>query len=153
MLASIVIVILIIIIFVILFRSISNNKSSNIHSLSRELEKIQTKYDYLRARRQELRRELQEKERTLLNKRNNQEKIPTISVEDLDHDETDESEKISRYLISQGKLTMEQHEKARQKMGILKMDYLGVCMALGYIDLETSKQVMKANQIKSKRFD
>ena len=97
-----------------------------------------------------LKKECEEKERQLTTLRNNQEGIKTISLEDLDIEDIDENEKVSRYLIQEGKITMEQNEKVLQKMNILQMDYLGVCMTLGFINLDTAKKAIKINKIISR---
>lgn len=128
------------------FRLITQSKVSSINSLANYLQKVQSKYEFLAKRKSELKAELARKEQELATLKNNQEGIKTYSAADLNITEEDENEKLSRFLISSGKITMEQNEKVMNKMDILKMDYLSACMALGFIDLETSKKVKKANR-------
>jgi len=122
---------------VFLFRLISQSKISSMNSLSNHRQKVENKYEYLIKRKNDLRADLAKKEKQLTSLKNNQDGIKTLTADELNINEEDEDEKISRFLISSGKITMEQNEKALQKMAILKMDYLATCMALGYIDLET----------------
>ncbi|WP_229593744.1 hypothetical protein [Pseudodesulfovibrio sediminis] len=126
------------------------NKTTNLNTLSQEHQKVQSKYEFMVKHKKELIKELAEKEKALTSLRNNREGLKTISADDLDLNEADENEKVSRYLISQGKITMEQNEKVLKKMDVLKLDYLGVCLALGLIDIKTGKQAIKANKVHSR---
>lgn len=128
------------------YRVISQSKELKINTLSKQKQKYQSKYEYLVRKKNELKAELAEKERQLATLRNSQEGIKTYTAADLDISEESETEKISRFLISSGKISMEQNEKAMKKMAVLKMDFLATCMALGFIDLETSQKVMKASK-------
>lgn len=132
------------------FRIISQNKDISMNALDAEQYKIQSKYTFLINRQKELKAELLEKQRTLTTLRNSQQGIKTFSAEDLDMDDQDESEKISRYLLQQGEISLEQNERALKQMELLKMDYLGVCIAMGFIDIETGKKALKANKLTSK---
>ncbi|WP_281762424.1 hypothetical protein [Pseudodesulfovibrio nedwellii] len=100
--------------------------------------------------RKELKAELEEKIQRLTRLRNNQEGVKIISSDDLNIEDVDDTEKISRYLLQNSKITLEQNERALKKMEILKMDFLAVCLALGFVDMETSKQALKANNIQLK---
>lgn len=104
---------------------------------------VRAKYEAVLARKRDLARELEDKERALAGLRTNVEGIKTISAHDLDIDGSDETERVSRYLLSQGKLSLEQSQKAQDKMTTLQMDYLAVCLTLGFIDLNTAKAASK----------
>jgi len=108
---------------------------------------LQTRHQSLRDQKRDLERDLINKEQTLASLRSSQGGIRGITVADLEAAEADENEKIGRYLLNQGKITREQHDRALKKMEILKMDYIGVCMALGFIDLETVRQAEKAGKL------
>lgn len=137
-------------IFLFLYRAISLNKISELSRLTTKQENLKNKYDFLLNQKRELKKEIENKKRDLTTLRNNQDGIKTISVEDLDVEDVDENEKVSRYLIQEGKITMEQNEKVLQKMEVLQMDYIGVCMTLGYINLDTAKKAIKINKVVSK---
>jgi len=141
--------------FLFLYHTITRNKVAKLNSLASKKQSVKSKYEFMFNYRRELKKELEEKEKQLTTLRNNQEGIKTISVDDLDVEEIDDNEKVSRYLIQHGKITMEQNIKVLQKMEILHLDYLGVCMTLGFIDLKTAKQAIKVNKIhtKSMTFD
>lgn len=139
-----------VIIFLYLYRNISLNKITETNSFQTKIENLKQKYEFMRGRKRELERELKDKKRQLATLRNNQEGIRTISADDLDVEEIDENEKVSRFLIQEGKITLEQNEKVLKKMEVLQLDYIGVCMTLGYIDIETAKRVIKINKIASK---
>ena len=130
--------------------SVSRFKISEINSLENQRVTLKGKFDFMISQRRELRKEVEDKERQLATLRNNQEGIKTISARDLDIVDVDENEKVSRYLIQEGKITLEQNEKVLQKMEIMQMDYIGSCLALGYIDLNTAKKAVKINKISSK---
>nr|WP_287410428.1 hypothetical protein [Pseudodesulfovibrio sp.] len=139
-----------VLIFIFLLRMISQYKISNLNFLSNEQQKIQSKYDFMVKNRKELKAELEEKIQRLTRLRNNQEGVRIISSDDLNIEDVDDTEKISRYLLQNSKITLEQNERALKKMEILKMDFLAVCLALGFVDMETSKQALKANNIQLK---
>ena len=139
-----------VLIFIFLLRMISQYKISNLNSLSNKQQKIQSKYDFMVKHRKELKAELEEKIQRLTRLRNNQEGVRIISSDDLNIEDVDDTEKISRYLLQNSKITLEQNERALKKMEILKMDFLAVCLALGFVDMETSKQALKANNIQLK---
>lgn len=150
MILPIIIIAALIFVFLFIFRAISQNKLSILTALEAQRKSAKSKYDFMLSQKRELTREIKDKERQLATLRNNQQGIKTISVADLDVKEIDENEKVSMYLIQEGKITMEQNEKVLQKMGILQMDYLGVCMTLGYIDLDTAKKAIKVNKVVSR---
>lgn len=130
--------------FFVVFRLISKHRTLTLTALQNEQHELTTKHEILAALRRELQRELAEKKTLLASLQNRNTPLPGISIDDLDVVETDESATYSRYLLNQKKITLEQNERVLQKMDILKMDYLGVCMALGFIDLATSQQAQKA---------
>jgi len=150
MIIPIIILCLTFLIFAFLLRAISQYKVSNISSLSLQQQKVQSKYEFMVKHRRELKAELEEKIQRLTRLRNNQEGVKIISADDLNINDVDDSEKISRYLLQNGKISLEQNERALKKMDVLKMDFLAVCLALGFIDMETGKQALKANKIQLK---
>lgn len=132
---------------VFFFRMISMNKSAALTALDNQRQKVKAKYEFVASRRQELERTVDKKEKEITTLKNNQEGIKILSAKDMDISDENNDDKISRYLMTSGKITMEQNETALQKMGVLKMDFLGTCMALGFIDLKTSKEALKANKV------
>jgi hypothetical protein len=115
--------------------------------LNNRQNELETRHQSLRNQKRDLERDLAGKEQALASLRSSQGDIRGITVADLEAAEADENEKIGRYLLNQGKITREQHDRALKKMEILKMDYIGVCMALGFIDLETGRQAEKAGKL------
>jgi F0F1-type ATP synthase membrane subunit b/b' len=107
---------------------------------------IREKHDFILAKKKELTAELADKERELATLRNSGEGIKAISTRDLETTDVDENEKASRYLLAQGKITLEQNQKAFDKMNTLQMDYLAVCLTMGFIDLETAKAAAKVGK-------
>lgn len=138
--------------FFILFRMISKHRYTTLDALQDEQHELTTRHDLLAAQRRDLQREITEKETLLASLRAKDTPLPGASMHDLDmEDEEDSTAAYSRYLLTQKKITLEQHERAMQKMSILKMDYLGVCITLGFIDLETSQQAQKAGKLSASR--
>ena len=150
MILPIIILIVIVGVFLFIYQMISQNKIFKLNALAAQKKTAKSKYEFMMDQTKVLKKECEEKERQLTTLRNNQEGIKTISLEDLDIEDIDENEKVSRYLIQEGKITMEQNEKVLQKMNILQMDYLGVCMTLGFINLDTAKKAIKINKIISR---
>jgi len=134
-------------IFFVAFRMISKYRYATMNELNNRQNELETRHQSLRDQKRGLERDLVNKGQALANLRNNQGDIRGITVADLEAAEADENEKIGRYLLNQGKITQEQHDRALKKMEILKMDYIGVCMALGFIDLETVRQAEKASKL------
>ncbi len=133
--------------FFYLYRIITKKRVFEDASLESQRNSAKNKYQFMLNHRRDLKDELADKERALATLRNSQEGIKTISAKDLDIDEVDENDKVSRYLIQEGKITLEQNEKVLKKMQILQMDYIGVCLTLGFIDLKTAKKAIKINKI------
>ncbi len=50
------------------------------------------------------------------------------------------NEKLSRWLLKNGKVTIEQHEKAQKLIGQIGNDIVETCMLLRFIDPETAKE-------------
>ncbi|QJB58000.1 hypothetical protein [Pseudodesulfovibrio sp. zrk46] len=137
--------------FFLAVNRISTQRNVELNRLENKKRSQYERYQFMLQQRSLLRKEVDDKERKLTTLRNNEQGgIRTVSTSDLNIDEIDDNEKVSRYLIQQGKITMEQNEKVLQKMGVMQMDYLGTCLALGFIDLKTAKQAIKVNKIASK---
>ncbi|MGL1862079.1 MAG: hypothetical protein OCC46_06110 [Pseudodesulfovibrio sp.] len=95
----------------------------------------------------ELNQEIQDKENELSRLRNGQEGIQTYTTKEMEIGEVDESELVSRYLLKEGKISLEQNENALDKMETMKLDFLGTCLTLGYIDINTAKKAAKVNKL------
>lgn len=135
-----------------LYRTISMARTLKLNQLEDQRQRLQSKYEYLRDQKQELTKELAARENQLATLRNSQDGIKTVSSRDLNladaKDNPDDT--ISRYLLKKGLISLEQSEKVQAKMATLHMDFLGTCLTLGYIDLETAKQALKVNKITTK---
>lgn len=133
-----------------IYRSISQQAAMKLNALEKQRINLIQRYEFMREQRKTLKAEVSEKERQLTTLRNNESGLRTISASDLDIDEVDDNEKLSRYLIQEGKISLEQNEKVLRKMETLQMDYLGVCLTLGLIDIKTAQRAIKINKIKTK---
>jgi hypothetical protein len=131
---------------VFFFRRISVGKINALNELSKQKQAVESKYDYLVRERAGLKKELAHKERRLATLVNNQEGIRIKTASEMHIEEETEEDRISNLLISMGKLSVEQNEKVKQKMDVLKMDFLATCLTLGYIDAETSKKILKRHK-------
>lgn len=134
----------------IILNKISTNRAAEIRRLENKRRSLMRKYDFMQNQRRELRKEVEDKERQVATLRNSADGIKTVSASDLELGDTDENEKVSRYLIQEGKITLEQNEKVLRKMDVLQMDYVGTCLALGFIDIDTAKKTLKINKVTSK---
>lgn len=128
-------------------KSNSQRRVTEINSLEDEKNSLQSKYDFMVDQRRELLKTIDEKENELAQVKRGQTNIQTYSAKEMNLGEVDESDKVSRYLIKEGKITLEQDGKARDKMATLKMDYLGACLTLGYIDIKTAEKAAKINKL------
>lgn len=134
--------------FFIIFRMISKYRYATMNELNNQQYEITSRHESMRTQKRDLQREIATKEQALATLKSNVGAVRSISVADLEvASGSNENEKIGQYLMNQGKLTREQHERAIKKMEVLKMDYIGVCMALGFIDLETGTQAKKAGKV------
>jgi len=133
------------VIFTVLFWSISKHRQESVSRLIVEKQAVQDRYNALVHQKKGLTQKVDKLERKAKALRTDTPFIETVEIAHLDMDD-DDTERHSRYLISQGKISLEQNEIALKKMALMKMDYLGVCLSLGFIDLETSKKTTKANK-------
>jgi len=130
--------------------TISSKRISEVNNLESQKRALESKLEYMFNQRSELRKEIEKKERELASIKHSGEGIKTYSSVDLNISDESDDEKVSRYLIQQGKITLEQNEKIMKKMDIMKMDFIGAGLTLGYIDMKTAKQALKVNKIASK---
>jgi len=137
---------------VLLYRTITMSHTFQMNALEDRRQRITNQYEFLRNQKQELLKEVARKENELATLRNSQEGIKTISSRDLNLAESKDSpdDKVSRYLVQKGLISLEQSEKVTGKMKTLQMDFLGTCLTLGYIDLDTAKATLKATKVTSK---
>lgn len=133
----------------LIVNKISTDRATKIRHLESKKVVLHQRFEFMIKQRSELRREIEDKERELATIRNSQHGINPISASDLDIEDIDENEKVSRYFIQEGKITLEQNEKILKKMGIMQMDYIGTCLALGFININTAKKAIKINKITS----
>ena len=131
-------------IFIFLYRQVTLYRVRVCNDLNNEQTKIQARFKATVERKRELVQELADKEIRLATLRNYGGRAPSVATGKLDLDEPDITERISRHLLSNGIITLEQNERALQKMEVLRMDFLGVCAALGFIDLKTSQETLAA---------
>lgn len=125
----------------------SQRRISEMNALEDEKNSLQSKYDFMVEQRRELKKLIEDKENELSRLKRGQEGIQTYTTKEMNLGEVDECDKVSRYLIKEGKITLEQDEKAKTKMETLKMDYLGACLTLGYIDIQTAEKAAKINKL------
>lgn len=130
---------------------ISASRVEKIRALEKTKRSLHSKFEFLLNQKREMNREIEDKERQATTLRNSQHGgIKPVSASDLDIEDIDDNQKVSRYLIQEGKITLEQNETVLQKMGLMQMDYIGACLALGFIDINTAKKAIKLNKISSK---
>ncbi len=125
----------------------SQRRISEINALEDEKNSLQSKYDFMCEQRRELKKLIEEKENELSRVKRGLEGIQTYTTKEMNLGEVDDSDKVSRYLVKEGKVTLEQDEKAKNKMETLKMDYLGACLTLGFIDIATAEKAAKINKL------
>lgn len=125
------------------FHRISVGRINTIKGLAKRKQSVESRYDFLVREKIKLKAELARKEKQLTTLINDQEGIRIKTAAEMQINEEDKDEWIGNLLISRGKISIEQNEKVKQKMDLLKMDYLATCLTLGYIDCETSKMILK----------
>lgn len=131
------------------YRAMLSGMRKRLRNLAVEERDVEERYLHLSRRKKQLSKELKDLEnRAILT----QTDISSAShaTEDIDYGEADsklndqDMRRASEYMISKGVITIDQNEKAMSKMEAMNMDYLGVCITLGYIDIEVAKNVVKA---------
>jgi len=151
MIISIIIILAALLLFGLFFRAISMNKMAKLQEMEAQKKDIMTKYEFIRDQKRELTNELSRKEQQLATLHMSGEGIKTLSSREINIDSEDSpDEKISRYLLQKGTINLEQSEKVHQKKATLQMDFLGICLTLGYIDLETAQDALRANNLNNK---
>lgn len=128
----------------------SQRREAEITKLEENKNTLQSKYDYMIDQKRELLKQIEDKENELARLRSGQEGIKTYTTKEMEIGEVDEGDKVSRYFIREGVITLEQDEKVRSKIKTLKMDYLGTCLTLGMIDIEMAKKAAKILKLSSK---
>lgn len=129
---------------------VKNMRASMIETLKElvlEEREIEEKYLFTQRRNRELKKEFKDMEVALTLLKNDLGSIPAPSEADPEETEEEETERVSQYMLSKGLITAEQNEKALDKMSILSMDFLGICLTLGYIDLEKAKGIVKTLEL------
>lgn len=132
------------------FRSISLNKINTLSDLTRDKQAVKTQYDFLVRRKADLEAELAEKEKLLTALVSSQQGPRIKTASEMRIDEDSEDERVSNLLLAMGKISLEENEKIKKKMDVLKMDFLTTSLALGFIDSELSQKIKK-DQIRPKR--
>ncbi len=127
----------------------SQRRISEMNALEEEKNALKNKFEFMKDQRRELKKLIQDKENELARVRRGQEGIKTFSAKEMDLGEVNESDMVSRYLIKEGKITMEQNEKVLGKMETMKMDFLATCLTMGYIDIKTAEKATKVNKLGS----
>lgn len=131
-------------------RSMMNAMRRRIRALAEEEREVEERYLHLSRRKKQLQNELKElKNRAVLARKDisfaehqPEEKEP---IKDTPQDRNDpDLQRAAEYMINKGLITIDQSERAINKMEAMNMDYLGVCITLGYVDMEAAKGVVKA---------
>ena len=129
--------------------SISRSRDVELESLRTRLEDLEKQCEAMETNRDSLKEILGDKEAILerLQQENNKKPHSNIELPDRISDEPDPG----AYLIGKGLITLEQHAHAQDKMSSLQMDFISVCLTLGYIDLKTAKKVSTALKVGTKK--
>ncbi len=138
-------IIISIVVMFLLIKSMRAAMRTKLKQLLQEEQKIEEKLLFAQRRNKELKKEIKDLELqiTLAEHEMRPVDMPPIEKE-RPPSHKEEAERVSQYMLSHGLLTVEQNEKAMQKMSTLRMDFLGVCLTLGYIDLNKAKGIVKS---------
>lgn len=121
---------------------------AQLKKLVEEEHAVEERYLFAQRRNKDLKKEIKklEKDLTMAEYEMRPSDLPPIE-KDKPPSRKEEAERLSQYMLSHGMLTVEQTEKALKKMSSLRMDYLGICLTLGYIDLKKAKAIVKSQSI------
>ncbi|GAB7023474.1 hypothetical protein [Salidesulfovibrio brasiliensis] len=132
------------------YRAIVNGMRTRLRELAVEEREIEERYLHLSRRKKQLDKELKELEtQAILTQKDISAANYAMEMEEIGQDRKsqgisdEDTKRASEYMISKGLITIDQNERAMNKMEAMNMDFLGVCITLGYIDLETAKNVVK----------
>lgn len=126
-------------------RGMQSNLDMHVKQLNEERKTIEEKYLFTRRRNKDLKKQIANLQNALtLMEHDMKPALPEAGNKETLQDDT---RRISNHMITKGLLTVEQNEKALGKMEILNMDFLGTCLALGYIDLDKARGIVKSLQL------
>ncbi|WP_147821215.1 hypothetical protein [Salidesulfovibrio onnuriiensis] len=132
----------------LLIKSMRAAMRSKLKQLLAEESDIEEKLLYAQRRNKELKKEIKTLEQQITMAEHDMRPVDLPPIEtDKPPTRKEEAERLSQYMLSHGMLTVEQAEKALKKMSSLRMDYLGVCLTLGFIDLNKAKAIVKTQSI------
>jgi len=129
-------------ILVLVIRTMRAKLDAHLKRLTKEQNAIEEKYLFTKRRNKELKAEIAALQNALTLISHNIHS--TASSLEKDAAAEDDTLLISRHMLTKGLLTVEQNENALKKMETLNMDFLGTCLALGYIDLDKARGVVKS---------
>ncbi|WP_018124580.1 hypothetical protein [Desulfovibrio oxyclinae] len=133
-----------------IYRSMMNSMRNRIRALVSEEREAEERYLHLSRRKKTLQRELKDlKNRAVLARKDislaEHQAEDREPIKDTPQDRNDpDLQRAAEYMINKGLITIDQSERAINKMEAMNMDYLGVCITLGYVEMEAAKGVVKA---------
>lgn len=112
-------------------------------------EALSTEYKELKKRKNSLKSEIQNIEQKIFLLKN--EWIEASEETPTHHKSTKSSEEdVSRWLLSSGRITMEQHQKAQKLTGKVAQDFVETCIVLDFLDEKTiteARRIMRTGQL------
>ncbi|KAB1443608.1 hypothetical protein [Pseudodesulfovibrio senegalensis] len=134
-----------VILLIAVIRGMQSNLDAHIKRLDKEKQAVEEKYLFNRRRNKELKKQIADMQNALTLMAHDMK--PRLDVPEEENAQRDDTRRISDHMVTKGLLTVEQNEKALDKMENLNMDFLGTCLALGYIDLDKARGIVKSLQL------
>lgn len=129
--------------FFVVYNTLSAGFAQRRKKLAEEHRKVMEQLRRLDAERKELSKELAETERELERTRKGLKTVilpPEQTAGPDKPEKADPDTDVANYLIKNGHITMEQHEKALAARSTMQLDLASVCVTLGFIDAATAKK-------------
>lgn len=144
MILTIGITVVLMLILLALVQSMRSNMRAELRRLVEEEKAIEEKYLFSKRKNSELKKEIKALEVSLTLHEHNIQSVDIPFEKNPNATESDETMRVSQYMLTHGMLTVEQNENALNKVKNMRMDFIGICLTLGYIDLNKAKGIIKA---------
>ena len=130
-------------VYIFLRYVVSRRKEIAYDALKAEHKAAKNRLKNLIRQRKALKRDLKRKKLQLAAARREDAGFQSVSASDLSGSDADETEAAAVLLVQQGMIDERQRDNALSKMHAMRMDFVGTCLTLGYIDVTCAQKTKK----------
>ncbi|MBU1611580.1 MAG: hypothetical protein KKC99_07015 [Proteobacteria bacterium] len=144
MIVFISIIIVFLVLFFLAYNFISTNHLDQLKLVQDDFDKVAEQYARFNAESKKLKAELLALEQQINFKKNDIKHSKALAAaQAIPEPETSKDDRISNHMVSQGIITIEQHEKAKAMQTKLQMDFVTICMTMGFISEKDAADLKK----------